>query len=108
MVFLNFFCIILFTSDISLFGRQTNGHAKIPHSMDTILGGLRVLLMDRKAWRAVVHGVANSRNWLSDWTELNWKIPTLISWTCEYSLLHGKEDVKVADAVKVANQLILN
>ena len=32
----------------------------------------------------------------------------LISWTCEYSLLHGTEDVKVADAVKVANQLMLN
>ena len=28
--------------------------------------------MDREAWRAVIHGVANSRTWLSDWTELNW------------------------------------
>ena len=28
--------------------------------------------MDREAWRAVVHGVAKSRTWLSDWTELNW------------------------------------
>ena len=27
--------------------------------------------MDREAWRAVVHGVAKSRTWLSDWTELN-------------------------------------
>ena len=26
-----------------------------------------------KAWRAVVHGVAKSRTWLSDWTELNWE-----------------------------------
>ena len=26
--------------------------------------------MDREAWRAVVHGVAKSRTWLSDWTEL--------------------------------------
>ena len=28
--------------------------------------------MDREAWRAVIHGVAKSRTWLSDWTELNW------------------------------------
>ena len=28
--------------------------------------------MDREAWPAAVHGVAKSRTWLSDWTELNW------------------------------------
>ena len=28
--------------------------------------------MDREAWRAAIHGVAKSRTWLSDWTELNW------------------------------------
>ena len=28
--------------------------------------------MDREAWRAVIHGVAKSRTWLSDLTELNW------------------------------------
>ena len=44
----------------------------IADSMDMGLGGLRELVMDRKARRAEVHGVAKSRTRLSDWTELNW------------------------------------
>ena len=44
----------------------------ITDSMDMGLGGLRELVMDEEAWRAVVHGVTKNWTWLSDWTELNW------------------------------------
>ena len=40
--------------------------------MDMSLGRLRELVMDREAWRVVIHGVAKSQTPLSDWTELNW------------------------------------
>ena len=40
--------------------------------MDVSLSEFRELVMDREAWRAVIHGVEKSRTRLSDWTEPNW------------------------------------
>ena len=53
-------------------GRRRRGRQRmrwldgITDTTDMGLGGLRELVMDREAWRTVVHGVTKSRTRLSD------------------------------------------
>ena len=76
--------------------------------MDMGLSKLQELVMDREAWRVVIHGVAKSRTRLSDWTELKNKIEKkdkicehIESDLCTPGKIYGKKEKEYKEEIDV-------
>ena len=82
-------------------GRRRRGRQRmrwldgITDLMDVSLSELQELVMNRKAWRAEIHGVTKSRTRLSDWTEWYWCVLSsllVISSGFDSESIHSQRD----------------
>ena len=76
----------------------------VTNLMDMSSSKLQELVKDRESWHAAIHGVADSRTWLSDWNELNcaWYTNSNKQWTLE---LYGANFFLANDLILIAKAL---
>ena len=59
--------------------------------------------MDKEAWHAVIHGVAKSQTWLSDWSDLIWWSETYFQIIKYMSVLENSKK-KIINKMKKVTQ----